>query len=190
MKCSSVQNYPFFLFNFDLTIHPILDSWRLKLLANIHRCIFILSYINNKVSQFVYWWYSLKWRYLCGFWFSLMHSRNRISSKTHYDFWYLVLYLLWYILNNLCRCIIVMPEKMSNEKVATLRALGAEIVRSAQRFHQNRRSKFHAWVPRPTFFMVSLANFCKFYWIWVRKESFLSAFPLFFYFSIVHPLLL
>jgi cystathionine beta-synthase len=28
------------------------------------------------------------------------------------------------------RCIIVMPEKMSNEKVATLRALGAEIVRT------------------------------------------------------------
>jgi cystathionine beta-synthase len=30
----------------------------------------------------------------------------------------------------LFRCIIVMPEKMSNEKVATLRALGAEIVRT------------------------------------------------------------
>ena len=29
-----------------------------------------------------------------------------------------------------CRCIIVLPEKMSNEKVATLRALGAEIVRT------------------------------------------------------------
>lgn len=28
------------------------------------------------------------------------------------------------------RCIIVMPEKMSNEKVDTLRALGAEIVRT------------------------------------------------------------
>merc|ERR1719438_364965 len=28
------------------------------------------------------------------------------------------------------RCIIVLPEKMSNEKVATLRALGAEIVRT------------------------------------------------------------
>ena len=28
------------------------------------------------------------------------------------------------------RCIIVLPEKMSNEKVDTLRALGAEIVRT------------------------------------------------------------
>ena len=28
------------------------------------------------------------------------------------------------------RCIIVMPEKMSNEKIYTLRALGAEIVRT------------------------------------------------------------
>lgn len=28
------------------------------------------------------------------------------------------------------RCIIVMPEKMSNEKVNTLRALGAEILRT------------------------------------------------------------
>ena len=28
------------------------------------------------------------------------------------------------------RCIIVMPEKMSNEKVSVLRALGAEIVRT------------------------------------------------------------
>lgn len=28
------------------------------------------------------------------------------------------------------RCIIVMPEKMSNEKVDTLRILGAEIVRT------------------------------------------------------------
>lgn len=28
------------------------------------------------------------------------------------------------------RCIIVMPEKMSNEKVYTLRALGAEIIRT------------------------------------------------------------
>lgn len=28
------------------------------------------------------------------------------------------------------RCIIVMPEKMSNEKASTLRALGAEIVRT------------------------------------------------------------
>ena len=28
------------------------------------------------------------------------------------------------------RCVIVMPEKMSNEKVSVLRALGAEIVRT------------------------------------------------------------
>lgn len=28
------------------------------------------------------------------------------------------------------RCIIVMPEKMSNEKVCVLRALGAEIIRT------------------------------------------------------------
>lgn len=28
------------------------------------------------------------------------------------------------------RCVIVMPEKMSNEKVLTLRALGAEIIRT------------------------------------------------------------
>ena len=35
-----------------------------------------------------------------------------------------------YIFYLMCRCIIVMPEKMSNEKVATLRALGAEIVRT------------------------------------------------------------
>ena len=33
------------------------------------------------------------------------------------------------------RAIIVMPEKMSNEKVATLRALGAEIVRTPTSAH-------------------------------------------------------
>ena len=58
------------------------------------------------------------------------HNRNGIFFCRYYYYLIIGIGLALAAAVKGYRCIIVLPEKMSNEKVDTLRALGAEIVRT------------------------------------------------------------